>query len=870
MSISQDYSQFLVSLQSSKFAGLWPAQAHVLQEYSSEYKDKADLAIELPTGAGKTLIALLIAEAWRREERKVAVLSANKTLARQMESESRELGIPAVLMEGTGPSISARDRRSYHRSQKVALMNYWVYFNQNPVVDSADLLIMDDAHLAEHCFHSLWSVEIDCYDHAPLFKDLVTELINRYPEYRILHDAIDENVLSSTPPELLSFIDQWHISTRIREIVDASPLLESNVDLRFRWRRLRNMLCEANIYISARTIWIRPYVYPLINNDQYLNTTQRLYMSATIGEPSDLSRRLGIRQVDKIPVPDEFAEKTNGRRLIVMNRIEDQDIPLRLERVILAALSKCPKSVWLCTSGPEAEKYKQIVAQWLNQNGLVGHSTWKLTSLGNEIEQFKEAEKGHLFVGGRFDGMDFEGDECRLVVLTTLPRAINVQEEFLCGYLRDAGFMKRRLNQRIVQALGRCNRGPDDYAVYVLTDRRFATHFGRDSNRQGLPRNIMAQIDMAEDMAEEDIERVETDVIKFLDGNFTQFDSHFNEAIEGLPDAMVETTSGDFSSDEVLAWTAMFQSQNYNIAAERFEKCWDSARENNLIEMGAYLGWCWAKARYLQSVQGQSFEKDEALRILENAINRGGQSAWFNRMRTSLNRERAIPEGPIVSERDEYAFAIIQGFDELLERVGQRGTRFQNWCNQLSEKLSSNQHNMFCLGVEELGSLLGYTSTRPRHQAATDCRWKGTFGSTKEVFVIEAKIEDEEPASIVSSDIGQAHNQIERAKAEYESLGYTVMGIIATHIAVIIPEAESSMGTIRIIPKDALIQLWDVVKQLLTEYRNVWSLDDVTMRSIASNAIRGKFPNHGWLSRALARDEHIITTEVLLIEWSQS
>ena len=174
MPISQNYSQFLTSMESAKFTSLWPAQEHVLQQYSNEYTAKTDIGIELPTGAGKTLIALLIAEAWRSEGHKVAVLSANKTLARQMESEASELGIPAVLMEGTGPSIPVRDRRSYHRSQNVAVMNYWVYFNQNPVVDSADLLIMDDAHLAEHCLHSLWSVEIDCYTHSP--SSLLTNL----------------------------------------------------------------------------------------------------------------------------------------------------------------------------------------------------------------------------------------------------------------------------------------------------------------------------------------------------------------------------------------------------------------------------------------------------------------------------------------------------------------------------------------------------------------------------------------------------------------------------------------------------------------------------------------------------------------------
>lgn len=870
MPISQDYSQFLQSFQSTKFRELRPAQGYVLEQYSSEYSNQNDVGIELPTGAGKTLIALLISEAWRREGRKVAVLSANKTLARQMEVESQVLGIPAVLMEGAGPSIPARDRRSYHRAQKVALMNYWVYFNQNPVVDSADLLIMDDAHLAEHCLHSLWSVEIDCYTHAALFKDVIMELINRYPEYRILHDAVDENFRSSTPPELLSFIDQWHISNRIREIIDASPLLESDTDLRFRWRRLRNMLCEANVYMNPRSIWIRPYIYPLISNGQYLNTTQRLYMSATIGEPSDLSRRLGIRQVDKVPVPDHLSERANGRRLIVMNRIEDEDIPLRLQRVILAALHKCPKSVWLCTSSEEAQQYRQLVAEWLNENGLVGHPTWKLTSLGNEVEQFKTSPKGHLFVGGRFDGMDFEGDECRLVVLTTLPRAINVQEEFLCSYIRDTGFMKRRLNQRIVQAVGRCNRGADDYAIYVLADRRFATHFGRDSNRQGLPRNIMAQIDIAEDMAEEDIGGVESEVLAFLDGNFTQFDARFTETIDGLPAGVTGTNLNDFSSDEVLAWTAMFHSQNYNIAAERFEQCWDSARENNLLEMGAYLGWCWAKARYLQSIQGQSFERDESLRILEDAINRGGQSAWFNRMRTSLNRERAVSEDVTLDTSNEYSFAVIQIFDDVLEKVGARGPRFQNWCRKQGDGLASTQHDSFCLGVESLGRLLGYTSTRPRHQSATDCRWKGTFGATKEVFTFEAKIEDEEPGSIVAGDVGQAHNQTERARSEYESLGYSVWGVIVTHLDEIAPDAESSIGSIRIVSKESLIQLWEIVKQLLTEYRNGWSVDNVTMRMNAGNAIRGKIPTPGWLGRALGRDELPITTDSLLSEWKQT
>jgi hypothetical protein len=178
-----------------------------------------------------------------------------------MVAEAGELGVPAVLMEGPGRDIPGADKRAYQRATSVAVMNYWVYFNQNPVMDPADLLVMDDAHLAEHCLHSLFSVEIDKVRHDALFRSLVTELHARFPEYAVLTDALASDVPPSSPAELLSFLDQAQVSNRIREIIDASAYLQSDNDLRFRWTRIRNHLNEANIYASLNSIWIRPYVY---------------------------------------------------------------------------------------------------------------------------------------------------------------------------------------------------------------------------------------------------------------------------------------------------------------------------------------------------------------------------------------------------------------------------------------------------------------------------------------------------------------------------------------------------------------------------------------------------------------------------------
>jgi hypothetical protein len=868
MPIDRNYSQFLSSFQSGKFQQLRANQEYVLREYSGNLVSCSDVAIELPTGAGKTLIALLIAEAWRQEGKKVAILSANKTLARQMQHEAHALHIPVVLMEGKGIEIPSPDKRAYQRATKVAVMNYWVYFNQNPVIDPADLIVMDDAHLAEHCLHSLYSVEINRHDHETLFKALITELQARFPEYAVLSDALAGDVPPTSTTELLSFIDQVEVEERIREIIDASPSQVTDKDLGFRWKRLRNQFREANLYVSLNSIWIRPYVYPLISNFHYLQTQQRVYMSATIGDPGDLSRRLGVKQITKIPVPSDYAEKTSGRRLVVMNRIEDEDIPNRLGAAILAALRLQPKSVWLCSSEADARKYQNAVSTWLKLNGLGKHPTWLLTPLGDEIDQFKASAKGHLFVAGRFDGMDFQADECRLVILTTLPRAINAQEEFISAHLRDSGFMLRRLNQRIVQALGRCNRSDDDFGMYVLADRRFASHFGRESNREGIPRNMMAEIDMAQDFAEIEEDILISKVERFLAGDFIDYDRDLQIYNAGLPNQAIPTDLVNTSEDEVIGWSSLFASQNYEVAADRFEICWEAARSANLREIGALYGWQWAKALYLQSLLNEPSARERALLVFENAIKRGGMSSWFNRMRASLNRARQVTGANKEIARYDYADQLIRTFDDLLEKVGTSGTRFERWAENISVLLQSDSHAQYQEGLEKLGQVLGYHATRPKYDSATDCRWRGVFGNTKELITFEAKVEHDSSNEVSAYYVGQAHNQFARASTEYGTQGYLVRGTIVTHLTKLAQDAAASAGSIKVLDKAAMLGLWENVKTLLSLYRDGWSLHDIQARTRASQKVRARIPATGWFIRTLDADARFITHKILLAEWS--
>src|SRR5580692_7811722 len=80
------------------FDGLWLWQHEVLAALDGA---SGDIAIELPTGAGKTVVALLVCEEYRcRTGKPVAYLTGTKQLTQQVKSEADRLGVPAVIFQG--------------------------------------------------------------------------------------------------------------------------------------------------------------------------------------------------------------------------------------------------------------------------------------------------------------------------------------------------------------------------------------------------------------------------------------------------------------------------------------------------------------------------------------------------------------------------------------------------------------------------------------------------------------------------------------------------------------------------------------------------------------------------------------------------
>ena len=135
-----DFDERLADFQSAKFRELRPGQRQVLAAYSARHLAASDLAIEMPTGEGKTLLALLIADYALDQGRSVAYLTGTRQLAERVQGEAEELGLEVVRFAARDYGGAKLD--DYHQAQAVGVMNYWVYFNSKPVPQPADLVIL--------------------------------------------------------------------------------------------------------------------------------------------------------------------------------------------------------------------------------------------------------------------------------------------------------------------------------------------------------------------------------------------------------------------------------------------------------------------------------------------------------------------------------------------------------------------------------------------------------------------------------------------------------------------------------------------------------------------------------------------------------
>jgi hypothetical protein len=266
-------------------------QQDVLREFNDKFKNVADLALELPTGTGKTTAGLLIAE-WRRlAGQKVAFLCLTNQLASQVIEEGKRLGIACADLRGTKETRDVAEEAKYRTKAAVAVTTYSNLFNVNPVIRDADLLIFDDAHGGEQFVSSMWTVSIKRHTDAQLFNDVLSALSPAMTSTQIA------GVFDNTAP--VGVVDQADVQHHPECIERLESVLgETDHNSRYAWSQIKHHPESCFFLVSAHEISIRPFISPTHTHDPFRHAKQRLYMSATLGGGSDLLRAYGIQKIE--------------------------------------------------------------------------------------------------------------------------------------------------------------------------------------------------------------------------------------------------------------------------------------------------------------------------------------------------------------------------------------------------------------------------------------------------------------------------------------------------------------------------------------------------------------------------------------------
>jgi hypothetical protein len=214
-------------------------------------------------------------------------------------------------------------------------------------------------------------------------------------------------------------------------------------EIKWVWPKVREHVTHCGVLIGPSGIEIRPYHPPTALNAGYSQAKQRIYLLATLGSMDDLQRRVGGGRVTRLVSEQPLPSGTTGERMFVLNPTSEQALdPSVLGWALEQVEAAGGKAAWLCSSHSEADTLLAIL-------GVVGHPVYRLRA-GDDtaVDGWSRSHQGQLITAGRYDGLDFPGDVCKLVIITTVPQASSEFERFVVAYLGDATLMRHRVGQR--------------------------------------------------------------------------------------------------------------------------------------------------------------------------------------------------------------------------------------------------------------------------------------------------------------------------------------------------------------------------------------------------------------------------------------
>lgn len=708
-------------------------QAELVKEYAEKHIKTPDIAIQLPTGGGKTLVGLLIAE-WRRQKYKerVVYLCPNKQLVNQTINESlHKYGINCNSFLGSRHSFSNTLKSQYIDRDVLAVSTYSSLFNINSFFkdNQADVIIFDDAHASENYISKYWSLNIKRSDNPQLFGNILTII-------KVFLSNEDILTLNSNTPDISDFhwtqklptASFYEIQADLIQLLDEYVSHDdANSDIKYPWFTIRPHLFACHFYISYNSILIRPLIPPTFSHEGFINAKQRVYMSATLGEGGDLERLTGVKKIERLPVPEGWDKQGIGRRFFAFpeKSLSEDDT----EELIFKCLPKKPRTLFLVPTLKEASERSHVLRE-------KGYTTFENTQIEESKADFVEANHAVAVLANKYDGIDFPGEECRLLIINNIQKTTNLQERFLVTRLAASILLNDRILTRIVQAVGRCTRsltdGSADYSAVIvfgedisriISDKKCFLHpelqaeieFGIEESKDSSVDNFIENIDIFLEHGDnwKDVEQDIIDIRKDLK----------QEKLPGVEKLRA-------SVEHEVRYQQYMWNKNYIAALDECESVLSNLSGDEVKGYRAFWNYLAGSAAWLSTQDELSNTEVKARDFFKKAANIAPEVSWFMKLsKLSMNTESE-------SKIDNEILILIENLEQQIIRMGTSNNRVfekevkyiqDNINKEITEDMDDTMRGkcsrLFESAQVKLGKLLGYKADNSETQADPDPWW---------------------------------------------------------------------------------------------------------------------------------------------------
>lgn len=715
---------------------LWKGQAHALETWHKN-RELDDNAILLNTGAGKSIVGVLIAQSLVNEKiGKIVFACSTIDLVQQTVKECERLGL----------KYTTRVRQEFSNDlfetdSAFCITTYQALFTANSTFSKDKTpagIIFDDAHVAERLVRDAFTLSISKEKYPTLFSDIVEivrpefERLNKNAHLSFILDQLGQQSVTMCPPAT-AYRSKEQIIEAIKRVHDWRKS-----DLFFPAIRLWENLGTCAIFISAGSIEITPPFIPTGVYDFLGKGVRRVYLSATMEFETDFVRGFGRRIKNRI-APDNDAG--NGERLILLDsRFKDRTDKKALATEVL----KTQKLLVSVPSYPKALAWKDI------------GSPPKPLDFSDNLQKFRDADKGAFILVSRIDGIDLPQDTCRVMLIDGAPSGASLMDYYLFQHLSLSNLFSTKMAGRITQLLGRINRGRSDYGAFIIYGSDVNVWLKTERNVALLPPLIRKQVILGQTVQDGMEKSAATDVVKLIsqviarDGGWLRF---YRDTVDGLE-----------VSDEALEKVKFREGQ---LAASAVEECkfmtllWqgdiEGARralldvlDDTAMADARLAGWysVWLGATY-------DFENDNETSIAHYKKARSRLSSWLNVPFRTAADQKINEEGSLTIVQRRLLEVNQHGPQALGDLVAQLKIQARIL---IEVGKSSNEREE---AVRKYGELLGFEASRPDNEfgMGPDAIWVDE--ETKTGIAFELKTQKNDPAEYSKQEVGQAHNHIQ-------------------------------------------------------------------------------------------------------------